>query len=84
MADFLEKLFKIVLPRVRDFQGVKLSGFDGQGNYSLGISEYAVFPEVNSEKIKKVHGLEVTLVTTADDDEKGRKLLMELGMPFQK
>lgn len=84
MADFLEKLFKIVLPRVRDFQGVKLSGFDGQGNYSLGISEFAVFPEINSEKIKKVHGLEVTLVTTTDNDEKGKKLLTELGMPFAK
>lgn len=82
MADFLEKLFKIVLPRVRDFQGVKLSGFDGQGNYSLGISEYAVFPEINSEKIKKVHGLEVTLVSSAGNDEKGKKLLTEMGMPF--
>lgn len=84
MADFLEKLFKIVLPRVRDFQGVKLSGFDGQGNYSLGISEYAVFPEINSEKIKKAHGLEVTLVSSAGNDEKGKKLLTEMGMPFEK
>jgi len=82
MVAFLKKLFKIVLPRVRDFQGVKLAGFDGRGNYSLGINEYAVFSEINSEKIKKVHGLEVTLVTTAGDDKKGQKLLAGLGMPF--
>ena len=84
MVAFLEKLFKIVLPRVRDFQGVKKAGFDGRGNYNLGINEYAVFPEINSEKIKKVHGLEVTLVTTAGDNSKGKKLLADMGMPFEK
>lgn len=84
MADFLEKLFKIVLPRVRDFRGVKSSGFDGRGNYSLGLNEYLVFSEIDYDKVRPIRGLEVTLVTTAKDDNQGRELLERLGMPFEK
>jgi large subunit ribosomal protein L5 len=81
---FLEKLFTIVLPRVRDFSGLSASGFDGRGNYSLGISEQIVFPEVDFTKIDKVRGLQITIVTNAGNDEKARRLLTRLGMPFAK
>ncbi len=84
MKEFLEKLVNIVLPRVRDFHGVPLSGFDGHGNYSLGFKEQIVFPEIDYSKIDKIRGLEVTIVTDAENDEEGIKLLKELGMPFQK
>lgn len=84
MKEFLEKLVNIVLPRVRDFHGVPLSGFDGHGNYSLGFTEQIVFPEIDYSKIDKIRGLEVTIVTDAENDEEGKKLLTELGMPFQK
>lgn len=82
MNDFLTKLVSIVLPRVRDFKGVSLAGFDGRGNYTLGVKELLVFPEVDFAKIDKMKGLEVTLVTTAKNNEEGKKLLEELGMPF--
>ncbi|HUV72552.1 MAG TPA: 50S ribosomal protein L5 [Clostridia bacterium] len=82
--DFLEKLFKIVLPRVRDFGGVSPKGFDGQGNYSLGIKEQTVFSEINFSKIDKIRGLEVTVVTNAKSDQEAKVLLEELGMPFVK
>jgi large subunit ribosomal protein L5 len=82
MYDFLEKLFKIILPRLRDFHGVSLRSFDGRGNYTLGLPEQTVFPEVDFGKITKVRGLEITFMTNAKDDEKGRRLLEELGMPF--
>jgi large subunit ribosomal protein L5 len=81
---FLEKLFMIVLPRVRDFSGLKVAGFDGRGNYSLGISEQIVFPEVDFTKIDKVRGLQITIVTNAGNDEKARILLTKLGMPLAK
>lgn len=83
MYDFLEKLFKIILPRLRDFHGLSLKGFDGQGNYTLGLPEQTVFPEVDYGKITKVRGLEITIVTTGDD-KKSQRLLEELGMPFEK
>lgn len=80
--NFLEKLFAIVLPRVRDFNGVKLQGFDGNGNYNLGINEQIVFSEINFAKIDKTRGLQITIVTNAKNDEKAKMLLTELGMPF--
>lgn len=84
MYDFLEKLFKIVLPRVRDFQGLPLKSFDGRGNYSLGLREQIVFPEIDYSKVVKVKGLEITMVTNTDDDKKAEKLLELMGMPFEK
>ena len=81
---FLEKLFKIVLPRVRDFSGVSSKSFDRNGNYSLGINEQIVFPEIDFSKIDKVRGLQITIVTTADDDKKAKLLLEKLGIPFSK
>ncbi len=84
MEDFFEKLVAIVLPRVRDFQGIKRTAFDGQGNYTLGLSEQLIFPEVSYDKIDKVRGLEVTITTTAKEDKKALRLLELLGMPFEK
>jgi len=84
MWDFFEKLIHIVLPRLRDFHGVSRRAFDGSGNYSLGIEEQTVFPEIDSNKVSKVKGLELTIVTTAKTDEGGLKLLEKLGMPFEK
>lgn len=84
MYDFLEELIKVVLPRIGDFQGVSLKSFDGQGNYTLGISEHLVFPEVDYGKLDKIHGLEITIVTNAKDDKKAQRLLEELGVPFEK
>lgn len=84
MYDFFEKLVTIVLPRLRDFQGVSLKSFDGQGNYSLGLPEQIVFPEVDYAKVDKVRGLEITIVTNAQTDEKAKRLLELLGMPFEK
>lgn len=84
MYDFLEKLERMVLPRLRDFRGVPRAGFDGRGNYNLGIREQSVFPEVDYSKIDKIRGLAITLVTTAGTDERGFILLNKLGMPFEK
>lgn len=84
MNDFFKKLVGIVLPRVRDFKGVSLGGFDGFGNYSLGIKEMIVFPEIDFGKIEKQKGLEITIVTTAKNKEEAKELLESLGMPFQK
>jgi len=84
MYDFLEKLFNLVLPRVRDFHGVSLSGFDGRGNYNLGIPEIIVFPEIDFSKVDKMRGLQITIVTNTEDNNKAHRLLEELGMPFQK
>ncbi len=84
MNDFLKKLFAIVLPRLKDFQGVSLKSFDGQGNYSLGIPEQIVFPEIDYSKIDKTRGLEITIVTNTRSDEKAKELLESLGMPFEK
>lgn len=84
MYDFFEKLVKVVLPRMRDFQGLELSAFDGQGNYNIGFSEQMVFPEVNPAEVTKTKGVEVTIVMTTDDDKKAKVVLGALGMPFKK
>ncbi len=83
MYDFLDKLINFILPRVRDFRGVSPQAFDGRGNYSLGIKEQTIFPEIDYNKIDKIRGLEVVIVTTAKTDEEGRELLRKMGMPFR-
>jgi large subunit ribosomal protein L5 len=82
MWSFLDRMMNIALPRRRDFRGVSPDAFDGRGNYSLGFREQLVFPEVDYDKIDKIRGFEVTIVTTAETDEEGRHLLQQLGMPF--
>ena len=84
MWHFLEKLVTVALPRIRDFRGVNPDGFDGRGNYSLGLREQVVFPEIDYDKIDKLRGLEVSIVTTARNDDEARSLLTRLGMPFRK
>ena len=84
MYDFFEKLVTIVLPRIKDFRGVKKTSFDSKGNYTLGLAEYSVFPEVDTGKVERVQGLEVTIVSTANDSKSAFALLKHLGMPFQK
>ena len=81
---FLDKLINVALPRIRDFRGVNPEGFDGRGNYSLGLREQVVFPEIDYDKIDKLRGLEVSIVTTARNDDEARSLLTRLGMPFRK
>jgi large subunit ribosomal protein L5 len=81
---FLDKLLNIALPRIRDFRGVSPDGFDGRGNYSLGLREQVVFPEIDYDKIDKLRGLEVSIITTARSDDEARSLLTRLGMPFRK
>lgn len=83
MWDFLYKLLNIALARVRDFRGVSTRAFDGRGNYSLGIKEHIIFPEIDYDKIDRIKGLNVSLVTTAQNDDEGRELLKLLGMPFR-
>ena len=83
MYHFLDKLIAIALPRVRDFKGVSPKGFDGRGNYTLGIKEQIMFPEVNYDKIDKIRGMNITIVTTARTDEEGLELLRLMGMPFR-
>ncbi len=82
MYDFMDKLLNIALPRVRDFRGVPEKSFDGRGNYTLGIREHLIFPEIEYDKIDKIRGLEVVFVTTTDNDAEARELLRFLGMPF--
>jgi large subunit ribosomal protein L5 len=84
MWSFLDRLMNIALPRVRDFRGVSADAFDGRGNYTLGIREQLVFPEIEYDKIEKLRGLEVSIVTTARNDDEGRQLLQLMGMPFKK
>ena len=84
MYEFYDKLVSVVLPRIRDFQGLSPDSFDGQGNYSLGLKEQIVFPEVDYDKVDKLRGLEIVIVTSARNDEEGRSLLQSLGMPFRK
>ena len=84
MFQFLDKLMNVALPRLRDFQGVSPEAFDGHGNYSLGLREQLVFPEIDYDKVDKVRGMEVSIVTTAHTDEEGRQLLKLMGMPFKK
>ncbi|TMD73068.1 MAG: 50S ribosomal protein L5 [Chloroflexi bacterium] len=81
---FLDKLLNVALPRIRDFRGVTPDGFDGRGNYTLGLREQVVFPEVDYDKIDKLRGLEVSIITTARNDDEARSLLTRLGMPFRK
>ena len=83
MWNFLQRLIHIALPRTRDFQGVSPNSFDGRGNYTLGLREQLIFPEIDYDKIDKVRGMEVSIVTTAQTDEEGRRLLALLGMPFR-
>jgi large subunit ribosomal protein L5 len=84
MYEFLERLMNLALPRVRDFRGVNPRGFDGRGNYTLGVRDQLIFPEVNYAKVQKVKGMNVCIVTTAKTDEESRALLAALGMPFRK
>jgi large subunit ribosomal protein L5 len=84
MYEFLYKLINITLPRVRDFRGVSPKSFDGRGNYSLGISDHTVFPEINIDNVDNVHGLEITIVTSAETDEEAFELLAGMGMPFKR
>ncbi len=84
MYEFLDKLVSIALPRVRDFRGVSATAFDGRGNYTLGIKEQLIFPEINFDKVTRVRGMDIVIVTTAKSDAEGRALLLEMGMPFEK
>jgi len=83
MYEFIDKLFNIAMPRVRDFRGVSRDSFDGRGNYSLGVKEQLIFPEINYDKVDRVRGMDITIVTTAKTDEAARELLLLLGMPFK-
>ncbi len=84
MYEFLDKLVSVSLPRVRDFRGVSRNAFDGRGNYTLGIKEQLIFPEIDFDKVNKIRGMDIVFVTTAENDDEGRELLAQLGMPFQK
>jgi large subunit ribosomal protein L5 len=84
MYEFLDKLISVSLPRVRDFRGVSKKSFDGRGNYTLGVKEQLIFPEIDYDKVSKVRGMDIVIVTTANSDEEARELLTQFGMPFQK
>ena len=84
MYEFLDKLISVSLPRVRDFRGVSKKSFDGRGNYTLGVKEQLIFPEIDYDKVNKVRGMDIVIVTTANTDEEARELLTQFGMPFQK
>jgi large subunit ribosomal protein L5 len=84
MYEFLDRLVTSALPRVRDFNGIKATGFDGRGNYSLGVVEQIIFPEIDIDKINKISGMDIKFVTTADTDKEAKSLLTELGLPFKK
>ena len=84
MFEFLDRLISIALPRVRDFQGIKPGGFDGRGNYTLGITEQIIFPEIDIDKVNKISGMDITFVTSAPSDEEAMSLLTEFGLPFKK
>jgi large subunit ribosomal protein L5 len=84
MYEFLDRLITSALPRVRDFNGIKSDGFDGRGNYNLGITEQIIFPEINIDKVNRISGMDITFVTTADTDKEAKALLTELGLPFKK
>ena len=83
MYDFLEKLIAVSLPRVRDFRGISNKAFDGRGNYTLGVKEQLIFPEIDYDKVNKVRGMDIVIVTTAETDEEARELLTQFGMPFK-
>ena len=84
MYEFLQKLIRVALPRVRDFRGVSNKAFDGRGNYTLGVKEQLIFPEIEYDKVSKVRGMDIAIVTTSTTDEESRELLTQFGMPFQK
>jgi large subunit ribosomal protein L5 len=84
MYEFLDRLVTTALPRVRDFKGVKANGFDGRGNYNLGVTEQIIFPEINIDKVNKISGMDISFVTSADTDKEAKSLLHELGIPFKK
>ena len=84
MYEFLDRLVTSALPRVRNFSGIKATGFDGRGNYNLGVTEQIIFPEINIDKVNKISGMDITFVTSADTDKEAKSLLTELGLPFQK
>jgi large subunit ribosomal protein L5 len=84
MYEFLDRFVTASLPRVRDFQGIKATGFDGRGNYSLGVTEQIIFPEINIDRINKISGMDITFVTSANTDKEAKSLLRELGLPFKK
>lgn len=84
MYEFLDRLITIAIPRVRDFRGIRASGFDGRGNYNLGVTEQIIFPEINIDKVNKIQGLDITFVTSAKTDKEAKSLLTELGLPFKK
>lgn len=84
MYEFLDRLITSALPRVRDFNGIKATGFDGRGNYSLGIIEQIIFPEINIDKVRKIEGMNITFETSAETDKEAKSLLTQLGMPFKK
>jgi len=84
MYEFLDRLVTSALPRVRDFNGIKANGFDGRGNYTLGITEQIIFPEINIDKVNKISGMDISFVTSAETDKEAKSLLTELGLPFKK
>ncbi|NQX81831.1 MAG: 50S ribosomal protein L5 [Flavobacteriaceae bacterium] len=84
MYEFLDRFVTVSLPRVRDFRGIKATGFDGRGNYTMGITEQIIFPEINIDKINKISGMDITFVTSADTDKEAKSLLTQLGLPFKK
>lgn len=84
MYEFLDRLVTTALPRVRDFQGVKATGFDGRGNYNLGVTEQIIFPEIDIDKVNKISGMDITFVTTSETDQEAKSLLSKLGVPFKK
>jgi large subunit ribosomal protein L5 len=84
MYEFLDRLVTSALPRVRDFNGIKANGFDGRGNYNLGVTEQIIFPEIDIDKVNKISGMDITFVTDADTDKEAKSLLTELGVPFKK
>ena len=84
MYDFLDRLISLALPRTRDFRGIKKEGFDGRGNYTLGVKEQIIFPEIDIDKIKEINGMDITFVTSANSDEEAKALLTEFGLPFKK
>ena len=84
MYEFLDRLITIALPRVRDFRGISPKGFDGRGNYTLGVKEQIIFPEINYDNVDKILGLNITIVTSAQTDDESRRLLTHFGMPFRK
>jgi len=84
MYEFLDRLITIALPRVRDFQGIKADGFDGRGNYNLGIKEQIIFPEINFDKVNKISGMDITFVTNTNSNKEAKALLTDLGLPFKK